>query len=108
MSMLEIRGIHRVAADEPVHLIEVAIDGSFDDVDWGAITQALPNQPREDWQTVYDEQELPALPDGRARGVFFFHYLDLDRELITPAGSLVLPSPTPTPSDLAQIVYEAP
>jgi len=106
--MLEVLGLHPVAADEPVHLIRVAIDGEFDDVDWGEITQPTPGEPRESWQVPYDEQELETLPDGRAQAVFFFHYLDVTKPLETPFGSVPLPAPTPIPKELASVKYEAP
>lgn len=107
--MMEIRGIHPIPGTaEPVHLIDIVTVGRFDEVPWGEITQSDPNQPRENWQAVYDERELPPLPDGRVRAAFFFYYLDLSRPLETPDGPCVLPSPTPVPEDLAHIEYEEP
>jgi hypothetical protein len=106
--MLEIRGVHPVIATEPVYLVDVAIDGAFDDVDWEGITQSDPHQPRENWQAVYDEQELPLLSDGRARAVFFFHHLDLGRPLLTSSGPIAIPPLSSTPADLASISYEEP
>ena len=46
--------------------------------------------------------------DGDAHVVFFFHHLDTDRPLLTPAGGVPLPAPTPLPSRLAAIAYEEP
>jgi hypothetical protein len=40
--------------------------------------------------------------------VFFFHYLDLKKPIITPAGSLSLPKPTKQPAHLNDIEYESP
>lgn len=106
--MMEVRGVHPIDADEPVHLVDVAIAGKFDDVNWDAITQSDPTQPRDNWQVPYDEQELDSLPDGRARAAFFFHYLDASRPLETDGGRVDLPDISPLPSELAQIPYEAP
>ena len=108
MVTIEVRGVHSVEASEPVHLIDVAIRGAFHEVDWGAITQELVGQPRENWQVPYDERELSALPDGRSRAAFFFHYLDLGRPLLV--GPVVVPMPdvTPLPADLIGIDYEEP
>jgi len=106
--MIEVRGVHPIEAEEPVHLVDVAITGDFDSVDWVAITQPDSTCPPEDWQVPYDERELPRLPDGRARGVFFFHYLDLLKPLQIGSTPVALPAPTPLPSDLAGVRYEAP
>lgn len=103
-----VRGVHQIDAEEPVYLIDIAIDGTYGDVEWDAITQPSPAEPRENWQSVYDEQELPRLPDGRARAVFFFHYLDRSRPLSTGFGEVPLPAPTPIPADLRSIEYEEP
>ena len=46
--------------------------------------------------------------DGDARIVFFFHYLDPGRPLLTPAGRVPLPRATPRPRRLAAIAYEEP
>jgi hypothetical protein len=107
--VIQVRGVHPVAgAAEPVYLIDVAIDGSFDDVEWESITQPDPAQPRENWQAVYDEQELGHLPNGRTRAVFFFHYLDLSHPLQSGYGELVLPQPSAMPEDLREIEYDQP
>lgn len=106
--MIEVRGVHPVEADEPVHLIDVAISGDFDDVDWGSITQPEAGKSPENWQAVYDERDLGRLPDGRTRAVFFFHYLDVNRPLESAHGPLHLPEPSPVPDELRLIRYEEP
>ena len=48
-------GIHRISTtQEPVHLVEIEIDGSPDGFDCGEITQETPGQPRSNRQAVYD------------------------------------------------------
>lgn len=106
--MIEVRGVHPIEASEPVYLVDVAISGEFDDVDWDSITQPDPGHPPEDWQVPCDERELPLLPDGRARAVFFFHYLDLTKPLVVSTRPIALPRPTPVPEDLATVRYEQP
>ena len=106
--MIEVRGVHPIEASEPVHLVDVAIAGEFDEVDWASITQPDPACEPDNWQVPYDEQELPRLADGRARGVFFFHYLDLMKPLQVGSTLLTMPAPTPVPSDLAAVNYEEP
>jgi hypothetical protein len=96
-------GLHPVLADEPVHLIELEVEGDADDFDLGEITQEVPGEPRSEWQAVYDEQEI-----GENRFVFFFHYLDTMRPLDSPAGPLALPPESPVPDHLRSIKYEAP
>ncbi len=59
------------------------------------------------WQAPYEEQVLSEA-DGRTRVVFFLHYLDLTKPLLTPAGALTLPAPKKMPPRLKDILYEAP
>jgi hypothetical protein len=40
-----------------------------------------------------------------ARVAFFFHFLRLDRPLLTPAGPILLPPPTPRPDRLRFLTY---
>src|SRR3954471_13442817 len=96
-----IRGVHPVEAAEPCHLIEAELpDG--DDFDWGQVTQEDATQPRHNWQVPYDERPLD---DDHRRWAFFFHYLDLSKRLLTPAGPIQLPAPTPRPDHLKGIEY---
>ena len=106
--MIEVRGVHPVEAREPVHLLDVAVSGDFEDVDWGSITQEDPSMTRDNWQVVYNEQENGVFPDGRVRAVFFFHYLDLSRPLETAYGQVDLPTATPLPRELSGVEYLEP
>jgi hypothetical protein len=99
-------GIHPLAADEPVHLIELEIDDGSE-FDFGDVTQELPGQPRSNWQAAYDEREV-GCETGRIRFAFFFHYLDTTRPLLSPVGPLDLPTESPVPDHLQSIPYEPP
>lgn len=92
------------------------IEGSNDVPDFGLFTQPMPNRPRSDWQVAYDERLLddmgeravtdvfvhrPAAWPKRARVAFFFHFLDVERPLITPFGEATLPRPNEAPARLA-------
>lgn len=100
-------GVHLVPADEPVHLIEIELSGDVHAFDFGEVTQELPDQPRQDWQAVYDEREL-GREGGRVRFAFFFHYLDLAKPLLTPFGAVALPVESKVPTYLRSIKYEKP
>jgi hypothetical protein len=100
-------GIHPVEADEPVHLIELLVEGDVDGFDIGEVTQETVGQPKMNWQVPYDDR-LREESEGKSRYVFFFHYLDLMAPLLTPAGSLPLPRPTKIPAHLRDIEYESP
>lgn len=126
--LVRILGIHAVdEAPDPCHLIELALhdgDGPADgfvptSVDATAITQVVEGEARDAWQTPMDLHRLDgagasgtpvegfaaravALP---ARLAFFFHFLHLDRPLLTPAGPALLPAPTPRPTRLAFMIY---
>jgi hypothetical protein len=73
--------------------------------DWGKVTQEDETQPPSNWQVAYDEQSLD---EEKRRWVFFFHHLDLGKPLLTPAGPIPLPAPTPRPTHLKYIAYTAP
>jgi hypothetical protein len=45
---------------------------------------------------------------GDWRVAFFFHYLDFSKPLLSPAGPLELPEPSPRPSRLQFFEYEPP
>jgi hypothetical protein len=104
---VRIIGVHSITADEPVHLIELLVEGDFDEFDIGEITQEIPDQPRMNWQAAYDERVLEKSKD-KVRYAFFFHYLRLDKPLQTSSGPLALPRPTKMPTHLQDIQYEAP
>ncbi len=91
--------------------------------DAGDFVQPEPDQPRENWQTAYDERVLnppggspitelfelsrrPDLLEGDVRLVFFMHYLDPARPLSTPFGTVELPAPTERPLRLSAIDEE--
>jgi hypothetical protein len=89
-------------------LVEISIDGgAVDAFDVGEVTQEMPDRPRMDWQAPYDEHVISET-DGKARVVFFFHYLDLNKPLLAPGGELALPAPKKLPAHLRNIMYEAP
>ena len=94
-------GVHPIAADEPVHLVELEVEGGTDDFDFGAVAQEVPGQPRHNWQAAYDERAV-----GEGRVAFFFHYLDTAKPLFSPVGALALPPESPVPEHLRGIKYE--
>lgn len=102
---IKIMGVHPVVAPQPCHLIELEIGEQSAPFDWGAVTQDDPAQPRANWQVAYDEAPLN---DEGTRWAFFMHYLDFSRPLLTPAGSLELPAPTPLPDRLKHVKYDEP
>jgi len=90
---------------EHLHLIEIEVEPSGDQLEWREITQRVAQLDRSSWQAPYDEQALDA---RHRRWVFFFHFLDATKPLQTPCGPLRLPPVTPVPRHLKQIVYQAP
>jgi hypothetical protein len=85
-------------------LIEVELEPPAVDLDWGEVTQEIPGVPSESWQVPYGEQRL----DGSGRWAFYFHFLDLDKPLLTPAGPITLPPPSSMPERLQRMEYHAP
>jgi hypothetical protein len=122
---LEILGVYPIEAQEPVHIVELVIHNSKGKVDLFKITQELPGQPASNWQVPYDEKfldeegqkviaddyqvrSMPEIWNGEVRLVFFFHYLDLRKKLLTPFGKIRLPKESPKPDRLSFIEYTAP
>ncbi len=103
----KIIGVHPVEAEEPVHLIELLVEGDVDEFEIGELTQEVAGQPKMNWQAPYDDRLLEEL-QGKVRYAFFFHYLDLKKPLLASSGLLTLPKPTKAPAHLQDIVYESP
>ncbi|MEA1952069.1 MAG: hypothetical protein U9N87_11830 [Planctomycetota bacterium] len=101
---IQIVGLYPISANEPCHLVEVELQTPSEEFNFGSVTQEWPNEPEDNWQVAYDEQQVSGHGE-RSRWVFFFHYLNLDRPLLTPLGSLTLPDPTPLPDRLEYIKY---
>ena len=99
-----IRGVHPIEAADPCYLVEAELSDG-EDFDWGQVTQEDATQPRDNWQVPYDERPLDADERGWA---FFFHYLDPSKPLLTPAGAIQVPAPTPRPTHLKDIEYMEP
>src|SRR5262245_42182991 len=95
-------GVHPVEADEPVHLIELFVEGDPNTLDIGEVTQEVAGQPNSNWQAPYDERVLEEL-EGKIRYAFFFHNLDFKKPLLTPAGSVSVPKATKLPAHLHDI-----
>lgn len=103
MAQAKVIGVHPIPAEEPVHLIELKIEGDPDDFDLDQVTQEVPGIPKSDWQVPYDERKT-----GENRIAFFFHFLDFEKPLLSPVGPLLLPLETPVPNHLQEIEYEQP
>jgi hypothetical protein len=86
-------------------LIEIKIEPANAKIDWGEFTQPIPGEPRSSWQVPYDERSIAKTSGHWA---FFLHFVDVARPLSTPLGERPLPRPTPIPSHLVSIKYEAP
>jgi hypothetical protein len=123
--MINIIGIYRIKAHDPVHLIEVEIEDCHGIFDLTTITQENRSLPESNWQAPYMEHILNAegtkiLADdydaftkseywkGDVRLAFFFHFLDTAKPLRTPFGEIPLPPETKLPKRLNIIKYEIP
>ena len=103
---IRIIGVHPISANEPCHIVEIELKAPSDEFDFGAVTQEVPDQSRDNWQVAYDEQQVG--DDESCRWVFFFHYLNFERPLLTPLGPITVPEPTPLPTHLSEIEYYEP
>ena len=108
MAGVRIVGVHPVPdAEEPCHLIELAVALPDDDFDFAAVTQVDAGQPESNWQVAYDERPVSESETERVYA-FFFHYLDFAAPLLTSRGTLEVPEATPKPSHLQAVEYEPP
>jgi hypothetical protein len=115
-------GVYEVKeAPDPCHLVELRLepDRPGETLDLRAITQGAEGAPGDAWQTPSEEHVLTTAGDAGhpldlddavavrppARVAFFFHFLRLDRPLLTPAGPVTLPAASPRPPRLSFIVY---
>jgi len=101
--------------------VELRVEGDGR-LDLGDITQEDPALSSDNWQVPWGEYVLssdgtsgvpapfpgPLEITGQARVAFFLHYLDPALPLLTPAGPVPLPSPTPRPARLEFVPYEPP
>ena len=104
---LKIVGVHAIDAPEPCHLVELVVPRSVEPFDFGMVSQQLPDQPRANWQVPWNERLLKKTTD-ESRWAFFFHYLDCKKPMLTPAGPVDIPEPTPVPAHLEGVKYESP
>ena len=122
MTHVEIIGVYPVPeAEQPCHLIEVAVTDFFGELDIGAFTQPLASQDKTYWQVPFGEVVLepggssgfePTFPgpvqvNGNLRLAFFYYYLQ-PSQLLSQFGPLLLPPESSRPSRLSFIAYEPP
>jgi len=124
-SMIEIIGIYKIKAKEPVYLIEAIVENNNGLFEIGKITQEVAGQPKNNWQVPYEEMILDEkgekitfdsekdysnkeLWKGNIRFTFFFHYLDISKPLITQWGQIQIPKPIALPKRLKIIKYSQP
>ena len=102
---LRVVGVHVVAAWEPVHLIEIVLEGIEQRLDWSSVTQPLDGRDTSYWQVPYDERRVPGTS---GHWCFFFHYLDVSSPLRSNLGEMQLPLESPLPNHLRFVRYEEP
>lgn len=111
MTTIEILGVYPFKDDDPladpdlvIHLIEVRISGDADTIDFGEFTQEF-GENRDFCQVAYEEE---AFDENADIWTFFFHFLDLNKPLLTPVGPITLPEPKPLPDRYRGRDYDAP
>lgn len=109
-------------ATEPCHLVEILIEDFQGNLSFDDFTQEVDGQPRDNWQVPWLEYLLsddgetgemttslgPLEINNMQRLAFFFHYLDLSRPMLSPAGEISLLEPMSRPNRLSFIKYEPP
>ena len=105
--MIKLIGVYKIKPKEPCHLIEIEFINIDKPLNIGEIIQEYETQPKENWQVPYSEHLLNN--DGKKsiaddyellcnnslikdifRLTFFFHYLNLNKELLTPFGKITI------------------
>jgi hypothetical protein len=118
---VKVLGLHPVPGHHDAYMIELTVDAPPGAVDAADFKQEDPDLPRYNWPAAYDPQfltadgtlvmldpEVEAKHASQTRMVFFLNDASPDRPLLTPAGPVPLPRPTPIPSRLKQIHYDPP
>lgn len=119
---MEFIGIYIVEDNSDVHLLEIQFNDTPENIDVGQITQVLEGQPRENWQSPWDEKYLDDkgekiigdyfdIPKDKlkTRLLFFFHDLDFSKPILTQHGQLNLIKPTLLPARIGdKVKYEKP
>jgi len=117
--LVEIHGIHPVAAPESVHLIEIQIHDFTGTVDLGQITQTvssipyignqvpwLPHKLSTDGLSGEELSEIePVEVESNCRLAFFLHFLNTSMPLETQFGPTPLPVETMLPNRLSFIKF---
>ncbi len=117
-----LNGIYTVDENPEVHVIELTFDHPPDEIDVGQITQEILGRDKSNWQSPWDEKYLDEngekvigdyceVPQDQAktRLVFYFHFVDFDKPLMTQHGQVSLTMPTSLPSRLIGLIqYDKP
>ncbi len=122
---IEIIGVYPINNQTPVHLVEIIVRNSRSKFELSEFTQEVSSQPKKYWQVPWDEKLLDKLGrkviaddfvlskesdlwHGDLRLIFFFHYLDCTKPLLTPFGPVEIPKEKSKPKRLGFIGYESP
>ena len=105
--------------NEELLLIEMLVDDSSDNIDWGEFTAPEKGIDKDDWQCAYLEQylnvdgtekicELYDEPDPEVKpcrfAFFIYRYPEQEKRLLTPYGEFSLENPKPMPKRLIKCI----
>lgn len=119
---MKLKGIYIVDNNPDIHIIEISFNDSPGNIDIGKITQEIEGQSSDGWQSPWGEKYLDEsgekiigndfyipLKEVTTRIIFFFHYLNFSKPLLTQYGELRLSEPTQLPDRLKDnLTYEKP
>lgn len=113
----ELVGIYKIEGADSVNLIELLFEEEINDFNPGEITQEIRNQDKLNWQTAYDVKYLnlsgtKLIGDDfnkpkellSFRVVFFFHYLDISKPMISQYGQINLTKVKELPERLERLI----
>lgn len=117
----ELIGIYKIEGVDSVNLIEIIIKEEINEFDPSELTQEIRGQDKLDWQTAYNEKYLNTngtkiIGDDIERPknlvsfrvVFFFHFLDVSKPLISQYGLMDLIEIEELPERLKKLIeYES-
>jgi hypothetical protein len=119
---MKLIGVYIVDNNPDVHIVEVSFNDSPANVKIWQITQEIERQSSDSWQSPWDEKYLDEkgekiigdyldipLTKTTTRIIFFFHFINFSKPLLTQYGELHLSIPTQLPERLKdKLVYEKP
>jgi len=117
-NLVNLIGLYSVDENPEITLVELLVNKKASEIDICQFTQPTENQPKMNWQIPFlekylnqegteiigDENSLPEDFNETTRLTFFIYFLDVNKLLLTPFGSISLSKKTNQPRRISEII----